>query len=394
VLAVNGVKRILHFAERADTSGFFPQLAKWHDRDRYRMFFGTLGTMDASLRAQMADLDVRCLSLDCRSRTDYPLAVVRLAAFLRRERVDVVHTHLFDPSIVGLVAAVLARTPLRVMTRHYSDYHTRIDRPWHVRLDRMCTRLAHTVIAVSRHTAEHLIEREGAPAGKIHVILNGIDFARVRPTDADARTRLRRELGCGDARVLLMMARLHPEKGQSHLFRALPALKEKGTRPFVVWVAGAGTFEAQYRAEVEALGCTDVVRFLGFRRDAADLIEAADLVVLPSVAEAFGLVLAEALYLGKAVVATRVGGIPEIVADGIDGVLVPPADPEGLAHAIARLLDDPAALRRLSGAGAERVKREFSFETMMRRYEEIYVRLGESDVLACDAQSLGNHHLA
>jgi glycosyltransferase involved in cell wall biosynthesis len=386
-------KTVLHFSEPADTSGFFPQLAKWHDRSRYSMRFGTLGRLEPRLRSAMEQQGVRCLSLDCRGRSDYPGALWRLALFLRRERVDVMHTHLFDPSVVGLCAATLARTPLRVMTRHYSDYHTRIDRPWHVRLDRLCTRLCDVVIAVSQHTADHMVERESAPGRKIRVVLNGIDFDRVCAA-AGARERIRRELDAGEATAILMMARLHPEKGQSHLFEALPRIKRQSPRPFVVWVAGAGGFEAAYRQQVRSLGCDDVVRFLGFRDDAADLMAGADLLVLPSVAEAFGLVLAEALYLGKPVIASRVGGIPEIVADGTDGILVPPGDSAALAAAICRLLDDGSLRDRMSGAGRERVHRRFGFESMVRSYERVYEQFAHVGMAIDDGGRLGSHHVA
>jgi len=388
------MKKLLHFAEQADTSGFFPQLAKWHDRERVAMCFGTLKPIDPALGRAMLERGVSCVSLDCRDRRDYPLALPRLVHFLRREAIDVVHTHLFDPSVVGLLAAALARTPIRVLTRHYSDYHTRIDRPWHVRLDRMCTAFADAVIAVSKHTADHLIDRESAPAEKVHVIQNGIDFARVCPTNAAARERVRAELAIGDRRVLLSLARLHPEKGQSHLFRALPELKRRSREKFVVLIAGAGGFEASYRDEVHALGCDDVVQFLGFRSDAADLITAADVLVMPSVAEAFGLVVAEALYLGTPVVGSRVGGIPEIVADGVDGILVPPADSAALAEALGGVLNDGALRRRLSGAGRERVRRDFSFETMVRRYEDVYERLNGRGVEGRNGGSLGHRHVA
>ena len=389
------LRKIFHFAERADTSGFFPQLAKWHDRDRWSMCFGTLCEMEPSLAARMTELGVSTFSLGCGGRATYPAGIVRLAAFLRRERFDVVHTHLFDPSIVGLLASRLAGTPTRVMTRHYSDYHTRIDRPWHVRLDQMCTALSHAVIAVSRHTADHMTEREAAPARKIRTVLNGIDFSRVEATSGDARARVRAELSAGDAVVLLVMARLHPEKGQSDLFRALPELRRATSKKWMLWVAGAGTFEAEYRAEVAALGCEDVVRFLGFRRDAADVMTAADVVVLPSVAEAFGLVVAEAIYLGKPVVATRVGGIPEIVEDGVDGVLVPPADPRSLAAALAPLIDDADRRERIGGAGIARVRRQFSFETMIKDYEAIYEALASaSGAMERDVDRVGDHHLA
>ena len=102
---------------------------------------------------------------------------------------------------------------------------------------------------------------------------------------------------------------------------------------------------------------------------------AADVVVIPSVAEAFGLVVTEALYLGSPVVAAKTGGIPEIVQDQVDGLLVPPASPDALANAIIRLLQDELLLQRLSGAGRQKVIREFSFECMVRQYESLYEQL-------------------
>lgn len=363
---------VMHFEEVSDTSGYFPQLAKWHDRARYRMLFGTLRPMDPSLAACMAGQQVDCFSCGCRGRLEYGFGLLRLARYLRRQRVDVLHTHLFEPSVVGLTAAAWAGTPIRVLTRHYSDYHTRIGRRWHVRLDRLCTRLADAVIAVSRHTADHMISEEGAPPGKIHVVLNGIDFDRVRPSGPDAAQRIRREFDAVQANLLVCLARLHPEKGHGILFRALPGLRRRVARPTVLLLAGSGPFEAEYRAEVEALGCGDMVRFLGFRPDAADLITAADLLVLPSAAEAFGLVLAESLYLGTPVLATRVGGIPEIVDDGLDGVLVPAADSAALEDALVALLGDPQRRLRLAGAGVSKVRERFGFREMVQAYERIY----------------------
>jgi glycosyltransferase involved in cell wall biosynthesis len=372
---VSGPVRLLHFAEDGDTSGYFPQLARWHDRARFRMSFATLKPTAPWLAEYMRGQGVATASCGCRSRAGYPLGLLRLSARLRRERVAILHAHLFDPAVVGLVAGAMARTPLRVLTRHHSDYHTRIDRPWHVRLDRMCTRLAHAVIAVSRHTAEHLIEVEGAPADKVHVIPNGIDFDRVRLSSPEAPARLRRELGGEGALMVLVPARLHPEKGHPHLFRALARLRGRLAPPLVVLLAGEGGAEAAYRRELAELGVAEQVRFLGFRRDLPDLMAAADLVALPSVAEAFGLVLAEALHLGTPVLATRAGGIPEIVDDGVDGVLVAPGDPKALAGALASLAGDPALRGRLAGAGRAKVRERFAFEAMVRRYEALYETL-------------------
>jgi glycosyltransferase involved in cell wall biosynthesis len=366
---------VFHFAQDDDTSGFFPQLATWHDRSRYRMSFGTLKPIAPWLRELMTTQGVACFSGGAQRRAAYPAVALRLARLLRRERVDVVHTHLFEPSVVGLTAGTLAGVNGRVLTRHYSDYHTRIDKRWHVRLDQLSTRLSQVVIAVSRHTADHLVNLEGAPSAKVRTVLNGIDFQRVRLSCPDAPARLRQELGGAGAHLLLVPARLHPEKGHTHLFRALPDILRAADRPVILLLAGAGPFETAYRNEVSRLGCSDSVRFLGFRRDLPDLMAVADLVVLPSVAEAFGLVVAEALYLGTPVVATRVGGIPEIVDDGLDGVLVPPADSAALAAAVSSLLRDPERRHRLAAAGRAKVVARFRFEDMVRAYERIYEEL-------------------
>jgi glycosyltransferase involved in cell wall biosynthesis len=364
-------RTILHLAQDSDTSGYFPQLARWHDRSRFRMIFGTLGAMDPRVRRLMEQEQVACLDCGCRARWAYPLGLVRLVRQLRRERVDILHTHLFDPSVVGLVAGTLARTPLRVMTRHYSDYHTRINRPVHVWLDLLATRLSHEVIAVSHHTADHMIRVEHAPRGKIHVVANGIDFDRVRISSPEAPIRLRRELGLERARIVLMAARLHPEKGYEFLLQATRLLKPR-VEGLVLLIAGTGALESHYRSLASSLGVEDVVRFLGFRRDLPDLMAFADVVVLPSVAEAFGLVLAEAIYLGRPVVATRVGGIPEIVEDGVDGVLVPPSDAASLADALERVLSDASLAKRVATHGPPKIAARFSFERMMRDYERIY----------------------
>lgn len=371
-LPAEPVDRLLHFALDDDTSGYFPQLGRWHDRSRYRMFFGTLGPMAPWLREYMESQGVGCFSCECRKRSEYPLGLARLLRFLCQRRITIVHTHLFDPSVVGLAAASLARTPLRVMTRHYSDYHTRIRKRWHTRLDQLCTAMSHGVIAVSEHTAEVMRAEEGAPDGRILVIHNGVDFERVKQPSRQVKDAIRREFAPRGEFLLLQVARLHPEKGYDHLFRAMSLLRKRSVRPFRLFVAGKGPFEQSYRQMVRDLGLDDLVTFLGFRRDIANLMAAADLVVLASVAEAFGLVLTEALYLGTPIVATRVGGIPEIVTDRADGLLVPPASAEALAEAIARLVEDEPLRRRLAGAGHDKVVRTFAFERMVRRYESYY----------------------
>lgn len=368
-------RRVLHFVEEGDSSGFFPQLARFHARQRFEMSMGTLKPTTPELRRALAAEGVDLLDLHARSRAAYPAAIASLAMELRRRRTDILHTHLFDPSVVGMIAGALARVPVRVMTRHYSDYHTRIDKRWHTRLDQLCTALSHRVIAISHATKRVMVEQEAAPETRVTVIHNGIDLARVAAPPDSAVAEVVRELELEGCAVIGLIARLHPEKGQEHLFRALPSLMARSDRPVRVLVAGTGSFRAAYEAEVGRLGVAKSVLFLGFRNDVARLLAVSDVVVLPSVAEGFGLVLPEAMALERAIVATTAGGIPEIVEDGVTGLLVPPASPEALADAIATLLKDPDRRRRMGVAGRRRVEQHFRFEAMMRRYEDLYDEL-------------------
>lgn len=366
---------ILHFIQDSDTSGIFPNLAKWHDKTRYRILFASLNKFDSRLSEYMQTQGVECFSCDVESRKDFPAAVLKIGSYLKKEKVDILHAHLFEPSVVGLLGAVLARTKYRVMTRHYSDYHTRVNKNWHVRIDQMCNRLSHKIIGVSQHTSEHIINVEHAPPEKVVTIYNGIDFERVKTSGNDFKSRIRKEFAAEDKFLILTTGRLHPEKGYPYLFEAVPKLKKLAEKPFLWLIAGKGALQEDFRRKVADLGADDVVRFIGFRKDMPDLMGASDLFVLPSVAEAFGVVFAEAIYLGTPIVATKIGGIPEIVTDGVDGVLIPSADSNAIAEAVADLLNNPDKLKSLAGGGREKIIERFEFEDMTRQYEAVYEEL-------------------
>lgn len=366
------MKTLLHFIQDSDTSGIFPNLAKWHDKSKYRVLFASLYEFDPQLRDYMHSQGVDCFSCDATSRKDYPQVIAKLARYLKQEKVDILHTHLFDPSITGLLAGKLAGTKYLVSTRHYSDYHTRVNKKWHVRLDQMCNRLSQKVIGVSQHTSDHMIEAEKCPPEKVVTIYNGIDFDRVKPSADDFRSRIRREFDAENKFLILTTGRLHPEKGYPHLFEAIPKLKTLTDKPFLWLIAGKGALKDKFEADVARLKADDVVKFIGFRKDIPDLMSTADLFVLPSVAEAFGVVFAEAIYLGVPIVATKIGGIPEIVDDGSDGILIPPADSDAIASTVADLINNPQKLAGLKNNGREKVIEKFEFEEMTRRYEKVY----------------------
>jgi len=216
-----------------------------------------------------------------------------------------------------------------------------------------------------------MVDIEAVPARQITVVHNGMEPFKAAPDDEVASVR--KELGLQEHLVCVMVARLHEEKGHRFLFEAIPAiLAEIGKVTFLL--AGDGPDRRHLEQEVFARGLHQCVRFLGRRNDMPALIPLASVVVLPSLAESFGFALVEAMWLGKPVVASNVGGIPEVVQDRKTGFLVPPGSSEDLAWAIIRVLRDQELARALGQAGRARAEL-FSIERMMRGYERVYDRL-------------------
>lgn len=362
--------RLAHLVGGEDRSGLFTEMARRHDRDRFHVELVTLQAVETTFREALHEIAVPVRSVGAAGRATWPLAVYRLVRLLRRRDIQILHTHLFEPSLVGLVAGVTARVPLRVMTRHHSDYHLRRDARLPVEMDRLCTRMSHGVVAVSEHTRDVMVSSEGAPPEKVRVIANGLSPERVRPPPPDVLEPLRREMHPDGRLALLVPARLHPEKGHEHLFLALRILRDEGWK-VRAFLAGSGAFREAYERRIRALDLVEEVWFLGHREDVVGLMAAADAVVVPSEAEAFGLVALEARAVGAPLIATTAGGLPEVVRDGVDGILVPPGDPVALASAIRKVLSEDE-LRARMGRPDPTVADRFSFERMIREYEAFY----------------------
>ena len=244
---------------------------------------------------------------------------------------------------------------------------------WHVRIadrdglmDRALCAIATVVIATSRAVARRFA---WAPA-KIRLVPNGIDLKQFTPRPPSAAFRAKLGLP-PSAPVALSIGRHVPEKGYRHLIDAA-ALIERAM-PGVHWVlVGNGELRSELEAQTRRLGLGSQVHFTGWRNDVADVLALADVFVLPSESEGFGRVLVEAMSMGRALVATAVGGIPDIVVAGETGLLVEPADPVGLAEAVRALLDDSARTARLGAAGRARAESTFSLGAHVAAVERVY----------------------
>lgn len=236
--------------------------------------------------------------------------------------------------------------------------------------DRATRRKVDRFVAVSNAVAEGL-EASGVDPTRITVVPNGVDADALAAEAATGDSQIRQR---GSGPHVTYLGRLEPVKGCEYFIRAAALLRQ--THPTARFlVAGAGSLEGDLRVLALALGVADRLDFLGYVESAAALLAASDIVVIPSLSESFGLTAAEALALGVPVVATAVGGLPDVVVDGETGLLVPAADAAAGAVAVARLLDDPEFARRLGEAGQLRVRERFGTDRMVVGYVGVYEEL-------------------
>jgi glycosyltransferase involved in cell wall biosynthesis len=358
---------VCHLIDFNRDTAYFRAIARHHDRGRFPVLVGSLEGA-GPLQSAMASLGTPTFALDAGGGWSGWTAAQRLAALVREQAVGLVHAHCFFPTLWGLAAARIAGVPF-VFTRHHSDHHLRLGKRWHTRLDGWSARRAARAIAVSHATRSIMIEREGVPAERIAVVWNGMDVVPEPSPESVRATRA--SLGLAEASVVcLLVARLHEEKGHAVLLRALPAVL-RAVPGLVVLCAGDGPHRAALERESAERGLAAHVRFLGQRSDVPALLALSSLAVLPSLAESFGFAALEAMSLGRAVVASRSGGLPEVVADGETGLLTDVGDAAGLAAALTALLTDPARREAMGASGRARAAL-FTSERMVRGYEAVY----------------------
>jgi len=221
--------------------------------------------------------------------------------------------------------------------------------------------MADRYLTPSQHCRDELLRYGYFGPDRIRAIPNGVDVPRPDPA---ARGRIRAELGLRDDPVLIVTSRLHPAKGHRVLVEALAKLRGPFPRLRLV-IVGDGVERPKLEEQARALGLGDAVIFTGFRSDVTDLLRAADLFVLPSLLEGMPNTALEAMAVGLPVVASAVDGVPEVVVDGVTGLLVSPGDPDFLHGAIARVLAERELAEAMGQAGRQRVREHFTLERML-----------------------------
>lgn len=315
-------------------------------------------------------------------------SVQALSALIRQRRPDIVHTH---GSLAGRIAARINQVKV-VYTRHTAgaSFHPRSPK-WH--LGRWMNRgLADRVIAVSRHMAR-VLESEGIPESMIQIIYNGVSLERFNPGEYDSAS-LKSSCGLEDSLVCLAVARLEPVKGHSCLLEAWEKLQSSALRSKItdadspladggshppydpsrlhLVLVGDGSLRADLEQTVRLAGLKDSVTFTGALNEVRPWLALADIVVLPSLTEGLPIALIEAMAMGKPCVASAAGGIPEVITDKKDGLLVPPADPESLARALDSLLASPELRVQLGQAALNTAQEKFDVKRLAAECGALY----------------------
>jgi len=299
-----------------------------------------------------------------------PREVARLAAFIRRLRPDVVNPHLFRSVAVAAPLARALGVPAVVETYHGREAWRRGPLRGSFLPDRALATLLTRVIAVSEAARDFLVRVKRYPAAKVVVVPNGRDLATFRP--GHHRDAVRKELGL-DAHTPLVgvVGRLEPQKGHADLLAAWPTVRRAFPDARLL-VVGEGGLRPALEAQARALGVADSVVFAGFRADVPRLLDALDVLALPSHWEGMPLTAIEAAAMARPVVATAVDGTPEVVVDGVTGLLVPPGAPAALARALCAVLGDPALARRLGEAGRRRALERFDLAAHVAATAAVY----------------------
>lgn len=300
-----------------------------------------------------------------------PWLVLKLVWLIRKNNVQIIHTHLWASNIIGGLSAVLAHVPKIITTLHHTtERRSRLE----LVTEKMLSYFTSKTIAVSKYVKSSFVSKAKINPSKIDVIYNNIDLEDF-VANSTVSTKKEQMIGTTDDSFIIgTIANLSAIKGHRYLIKAIPLVLKEHPKVKFIFV-GRGYLRDALEKQAKESGVYNSVLFLGVRNDIPELTSLFDLVVLPSLSEGLPSVLLEAMAMKKAIVSTQAGGIPEVVLDGVTGILVPPADSGSLTQAIIKLLKNKELRETMGQKGYERVKCHFSYPRMIKKLEAIYDKL-------------------
>ena len=296
------------------------------------------------------------------------MVLFRLFLYLREQRPTIIHSFLFRANILTRIAGCLTGVPViisstRVMGGEKGYYHL---------IERVTSFMVDRYIAVSGSVKRYIIQKSKVHDGKVSIIYNGV---KVKNNSTSSMQNMKMYFGIEDEdNIIITVGRLHKQKGYSYLFHAI-SMVEKEMPRLKLLIIGEGEDENNLKDLAESLDLNNKIIFAGLRYDVEKILPMTKIFILPSLWEGMPNVLLEAMAAGKPVIATEVGGVPEVVLHGKTGILVPPEDSDAIANAMRYLLQDELKAKKMGEAGRLRVEEHFTIAGMLERTEDLYQEL-------------------
>lgn len=340
------------------------------DRQQYRPTVACLDNGRGQAAQQISQLGIPVIDLGMQPKWRLD-AVWRLHRLVREEKPVILHAWMIHANILGRIVGRLNRVPVVIISRRTQNLDG-LGREW---ANRQLSGWSDATITVSECVRQVEIAQARIDPAKVITIHNGIDANQYQHIEMTVRDRIRRELKTpNEALVIASVGRLHPVKGFANLLTAMKSVHTRFPEVYL-WLIGDGELRTTLEAQARQLGLDDVVVFTGTRLDVPEILTAVDIFTLASRVEGMPNAILEAMAAGLPVVATQVGGVPEIVVEGQTGLLVPPADDKVLAQALLTLIEDASLRRRLGLAGRQRVLEQFDIAVTRQKTVDLYGRL-------------------
>lgn len=374
----SGKIRVLHFTDKINRFDFIDNIIRYIDRDVFEIGL-CLTDPNSNIQSASYPDDFPLWVIESKGRRSFPRVVRELARVLRTWGADIIHTHHYDPAVIGFLATKLYPQTKLVVGRHYSDaiyrIPSKVKRHAYLMVENAVNSAAARIIVPSKYIREILVDWQGVAAEKVDVIYYGFDPEKYSLPREDEIKILRAEMGLEGKFVIGTFARLHEEKGHRFLLEAVSHLSFE--LPHLVWlIVGDGPERRDLERRVAEKGLEGRAVFLGWRRDAIKLMAAIDVVVQPTLHEAFSQAMIEALWMKRPLIITEVSGAVDIIRNGENGILVPKEDPKALASAVSRLACDQGLRERLGRNGHAFVNESLTASKVVRCYEALYSQVG------------------
>lgn len=363
-------KKALHLVEDLKIGGLervIAFIALGLERTRYQVEVWCLAT-GGDIAQELADKGVPVKILGMNSYHN-PFQIIALARLIRRSGTDIIHTHGYFGSTFGRLAAILAQTPIIIAHVHTTDYGLK---KRNLLLERLLSLFTDNVVCVSQAVRRFVVEVEGVNEKRTSVLYNGVGKPGILVSDSDYNVE-RRSLGLGEKDIVVItVASLTPHKGHQVLMDAAGAVSKRHENLRLL-IVGDGPLRNKLEIYARELGVSSQVVFTGQVKDVAPLLKVADLFVLPSTErEGLGIALIEAMAEGLPVIGTRLGGIPEVIEDNVNGVLVTPGSSYELAAALEKLIRDEDMRKEMGRMGRKLYEQRFTATRMNQGIEALY----------------------